>query len=160
MHSKYSISENIAQKNFKILSVDRILKLHKIIKSNIPFTVFNCTFIAYINHNITFYNIYDIPKDLPISSADYLILDFNSNIDYCVSVTLKPTDVYVSATLSYDYQNTKEFVQDILNLTINNIEQLNNYQKTCKKKADIFASFLQKLSSVIIFIINIIKAFF
>ena len=158
MNTKYKTSTNFSKDNYNKLSPSAIFSLYKSLKSDIPFSPCNCTFIYKIGNAICTCEVNNIPKNLFLPSAEYLILDFVSDKDDSVSVTFTPDSISVSAFLPYDYQNTKAFVKDFIDLTENNIKQSNNSHKACNKKADKFKRFLKDAFSFIVFLIKLIKS--
>ena len=158
MNTKYKTSTNFSKDNYNKLSPSAIFSLYKSLKSDIPFSPCNCTFIYKIGNAICTCEVNNIPNYLFLPSAEYLILDFVSDKDDSVSVTLMPDSISVSSSLPYDYQNTKAFVKDFIDLTEKNIIQSDNSHKPCKKKADKFKRFLKDAFSFIVSLIRLIKS--
>lgn len=158
MNTKYKTSTSISKDNYNSLSISVISHLCKEIKEILPFSPYQCTFIYKIGNAICTCDVNNIPNNLFLPSAKYLILDFVSDKDNSVSVTLMPDSISVSAELPYDYQNTKIFMEDFLKLTVKIINKSDNNKNTGKKQTDIFKRFLDKIASVIVFLIKLIKA--
>lgn len=158
MNTKYKTSTNFSKDNYNKLSPSVIVSLYKALKPDIPFSPCRCTFIYKIDNAICTCDVNNIPKNLFLPSAEYLILDFISDNDDSVSVILTHDSISVSAFLPYDYQNTKAFVKDFIDLTENNTKQSDNSHKTCKKKADKFKRFLKDAFSFIVSLIKLIKS--
>lgn len=158
MNTKYKTSTNFSKDNYNKLSPSVIVSLYKSLKPDIPFSTCCCTFIYKIDNAICTCDVNNIPKNLFLPSAEYLILDFVSDKYDSVSVTLMPDSISVSASLPYDYQNTKVFAEDFFKLTVKIINKSDNNKNTGKKQTDIFKRFLDKIASVIVFLIKLIKA--
>ena len=118
MNTKYKTSTNFSKDNYNKLSPYAIFSLYKSLKSDIPFSPCNCTFIYKIGNAICTCDVNNIPKNLCLPSAEYLILGFVSDKDDSVSITLMPDSISVSAFLPYDYQNTKAFVNNMIESTM------------------------------------------
>ena len=118
MNTKYKTSTNFSKEYYNKLSPYAIFSLYKSLKPDIPFSPCNCTFIYKIGNAICTCDVNNIPKNLFLPSAEYLILDFISDNDDSVSVTFTPDSISVSAELPYDYQNTKAFVNNIIETTV------------------------------------------
>lgn len=158
MNTRYKTSTSVSKDNYNKLSTSAIFGLYTALKSDIPFSPCRCNFIYKINAAICTCDVNNIPKDLFLPSAEYVILDFFSDNDDSVSVTFTPDSISVSAFLPYDYQNTKVFVKDFIDLTEKNIMQSDNSHKACNKKADKFKRFLKSALSFIAFLIKLIKS--
>lgn len=114
MNTGYKTSTNFSKDNYNKLSTSAIFSLYKALKSDIPFSPYQCNFIYKINTAICTCDVNNIPKNLFWQSAEYFILDFVSDNDDSVSVTFTPDSISVSAFLPYDYQNTKAFVTNMI----------------------------------------------
>ena len=171
MNTKYKTSTSISKDNYNSLSISVISHLCKEIKEILPFSPYQCTFIYNSNNTIYSCDIKNIPKNLSVQTTDYFMFDLISENDESVSVIFMPDSISVSACLPYDYQNTKAFVNNIIELTMflftensnstqstkhcknNDIYQTNNKQWY---RSSLFWTVFGAVTAVIIGIIGII----
>ncbi|MGN0491056.1 hypothetical protein [Ruminococcus sp.] len=171
MNTKYKTSTNFSKDNYNKLSPSAIFSLYKSLKSDIPFSPCQCTFIYKIDNAICTCDVNNIPKNMSLPSAEYLVLDFVSDNDDSVSVTFTPDSISVSAYLPYDYQNTKAFVNNMIETTVflfaensnsaqstkncknNDVNQTNNKQWY---RSTLFWTIFGAVTAVIIGIISIV----
>lgn len=118
MNTGYKTSTSVSKDNYNKLSTSAIFGLYTALKSDIPFSPCRCNFIYKINAAICTCDVNNIPKNLFLPSAEYVILDFFSDNDDSVSVTFTPDSISVSASLPYDYQNTMAFVNNMIGSTM------------------------------------------
>lgn len=132
MKTKYSNSTKITTDYYSELSIIKIFNLYKKLKSKIPFSFRQCTFTYRLNNVVISCDVNNIPKNILISSTDYIIFDFISDDENSASVTLSPNLITVQAVTPFDYQNTKAFVEELINLTNHLFTNSNNH--TCSTK--------------------------